>query len=178
MCTQLNNTIWWCTCRTLDGWNFCLSTFYSGLKRAIFSLPQICDFGSARKYYRTTTKSIQGTYPWTAPEVTTFIAWLKTVHWFRTSGILNNTIQLLLRKWKELANCRVPQCDATNPHQSWSQLALILYVSVIQVVLLLLLLPPNSPAWAVHCLQLWQKNPCKCRPTLRDFDGIKVLIVL
>jgi len=30
---------------------------------------KICDFGSARKYYHTTNKTILGTYPWTAPEV-------------------------------------------------------------------------------------------------------------
>ena len=129
MCTcSSRRTIWWCAYRTPDGWYFWPSTFCGDHKGYIISLPQICDFGSARKYHHTTTKSIHGTYPWTAPEVTIFIS-LKIVHcisliqdfWSLQSTIL----YLVPRKWKELPNCQVPQCDATNPRRSWSQLAFV-----------------------------------------------------
>jgi len=55
---------------------------------------QICDFGSARKYYHTTNKTILGTYPWTAPEVSIISLPKKLRAWVRSQLSFTSTPDL------------------------------------------------------------------------------------
>jgi len=55
---------------------------------------QICDFGSARKYYHTTNKTILGTYPWTAPEVSMISLPKKLRAWVRSQLSFTSTPDL------------------------------------------------------------------------------------